>query len=404
MYCVKKLSTDTYWVGGSDRRLALFENIYPVERGISYNSYMVVDEKTVLLDTVDLSVSKVFFENVTHVLGGRPLDYVIVNHMEPDHCESLGRLLTFYPTTQVVGNEKTIAMIRQFFDIEVESSAIVVGEGDTLCTGTHTFSFHMAPMVHWPEAMVTYDEADHVLYSADAFGSFGALSGNLSADEVDFACDWLPDARRYYTNIVGKYGAQVKTLLDKAQTLEIDTICPLHGPVWRENIPWFLNYYRLWSAYEPEERGVMIAYASIYGNTQNAVDRLAARLGDLGVREIAMFDVSRTHHSEILAQAFRFSHLVFACPTYNAGLFPPMETLLLELKAHNLQKRTVALIENGTWAPVAAGRMKQIFESMKDMRILSDTLTVRSALRFEQGRPIEAMAQAIAGEVLDGAV
>ncbi len=395
MYCVKNVTDDLFWIGGSDRRLALFENIYPIPRGVSYNAYVLLDEKTVLLDTVDASVSELFFENLEHVLGGRKLDYLVVNHMEPDHCASIGGVVLRYPDVKLVCNAKTVTMLKQFFDFDVDSRAVVVKEMDTLSTGKHTLAFVMAPMVHWPEAMVTFDTVDGTLFSADAFGTFGALNGNLFADEVDFEHEWLPDARRYLTNIVGKYGPQVQAVLKKASGLEIKRICPLHGPVWRENIGWFIDKYDKWSSYTPEESAVMIAYASVYGNTGNAADVLASKLADLGVKNIAVYDVSVTDPSYVLAEAFRCSHLVFAASTYNGGIFTPMETLLLELKAHNLQNRTVAVMENGTWAPMAGKLMKELLGSMKNMSLLEQGVTIRSSLKEEQLSQVEALAKAI---------
>ncbi len=396
MHCTKKLQDDLYWIGGSDRRLALFENVFPIPRGVSYNAYVVMDEKTMLLDTVDMSMSSLFFENLEYVLGGRPLDYVVVNHMEPDHCATLEDVVRRFPDVQVVCNAKTIPMIKNFFNFDVESRAIVVKEMDTLSTGKHTFAFVMAPMVHWPEAMVTYDATTKTLFSADAFGTFGALNGNIFADELNFETEWLPDARRYLTNIVGKYGSQVQALLKKAATIEIEMICPLHGPVWRKNIGWFIDKYQKWSRYEPEDQGVMIAYASVYGNTENAVNILASRLADLGIRNVVMYDVSATHPSEIVSEAFRCSHLVFASTTYNAGIFCNMETVLHDLQAHNLQNRTVAIMQNGSWAPTAGKLMTEIVSSMKNMTILDTQVDILSSVKDTQMAQIEAMAQAIA--------
>ena len=365
MHCVKKVTDDLYWIGGSDRRLALFENVYPIPRGVSYNSYVLLDEKTVLLDTVDASISGLFFENLEYVLDGRTLDYLIVNHMEPDHCAIIGDVVRRYPDVKLVCNAKTVPMLKQFFDFPVEDRTVIVKEMDTLCTGKHTFAFVMAPMVHWPEAMVSYDTVDKILFSADGFGTFGAINGNLFADEVNFERDWLDDARRYFINIVGKYGVQVQNLLKKAATLEIKMICPLHGPIWRENLGWFIEKYDTWSSYKPEDQAVMIAYASIYGNTENAAEILASKLADKGVKNIAMYDVSVTDPSVIVSESFRCSHLVFAAPSYNGGIFTKMETVLSELKAHSLQNRTVAIMENGTWAPVAGKQMREIFAGMK---------------------------------------
>ena len=399
MYCVKAIHPDLYWVGANDRRLALFENVYPISRGVSYNSYVLLDEKTVLLDTVDKSVSDQFFENVAHVLNGRRLDYLIVNHMEPDHCGTIEQLVLRYPEVKIVCNAKTVQMIKQFFTFDIDSRAVLVKEMDTLCTGRHTLAFVMAPMVHWPEAMVTYDTTDKVLFSADAFGTFGAINGNLFADEVNFETEYLDDARRYYTNIVGKYGTQVQTLLRKAATIDIQTICPLHGPVWRKNIGWFIDKYVKWSTYTPEENAVMIAYASVYGNTANVADILASKLADAGVRNVKVYDVSNTHPSVLVAEAFRCSHLVFASTTYNAGIFVTMETLLHDIVAHNLQNRTVALIENGTWAPTAGGLMRKLLSGLRGIDILEDSLTVRSSLKEDQLEALDRMAAAIAASV-----
>ncbi len=393
MYCVKKITEDMYWIGASDRRLELFENVYPIPKGVSYNSYVILDEKTVLLDTVDHSVCSQFLENLEHVLDGRTLDYIIVNHMEPDHCASLAEVVIRYPEVKFVGNAKTFTMMKQFFDFDVDNRAVVIKEGDTISTGKHTLAFAMIPMVHWPEAMVTYDAYDKVLYSADAFGTFGALNGNIFADELNFEAEWLEEARRYLTNIVGKYGAQVQSALKKAAALDIEMICPLHGPVWRENLGWFIDKYQKWSTYTPEDHAILIVYASIYGNTESAVNVLAGKISDAGEKNIAMYDVSKTDPSYILAEAFRCDRIVFACPTYNAGLFPKMETLLSELKAHNFQNRKVAVIENGTWAISAGKQMKEILSSMKNMEIYDNTLTVKSSLKRDQMEELDGIVE-----------
>ena len=341
MYNVKKVNEDLYWIGASDRRLALFENIYPIPRGVSYNSYVILDEQTVLLDTVDKSVSGQFFENLEHVLGNRPLDYMIVNHMEPDHCAIVEEVVRRFPEVKVVGNAKTFNMMKQFFTFDVDAHA-------------------------------------------DAFGTFGALNGNVFADEVNFKEEWLDDARRYLVNIVGKYGGPVQSALKKALTLDIAMICPLHGPIWREDLGWFIDKYQKWSTYTPEDHNVVVMYASIYGNTENAADVLAGRLADAGEKNVKVYDVSVTDPSYLVAEAFRCDRIVFACPTYNAGLFPKMETLLHELAAHNLQKRKVAVLENGTWASTAGKQMKEILSGMKDMEIYEETVTVKSALKEDQ--------------------
>lgn len=396
MYNVRNVTDDIVWVGASDRRLALFENIFPIPRGVSYNSYVLLDEKTVLLDTVDAGVAGQFFENLEHVLGGRKLDYLVVNHMEPDHCAMIGDIVRRYPEVQVVGNAKTFTMMKQFFGTDFAERAVTVKEGDTLSSGKHTLHFVMAPMVHWPEAMVTYDEMDKVLFSADGFGTFGALNGNIFADEVDFDRDWLDDARRYYTNIVGKYGASVQALLKKAAGLDIAVICPLHGPVWRENLDYILEKYQKWSTYESEDQAVVIMYASMYGNTASASDALAGRLAAKGVKKIAVYDVSNTHISELISEIFRASHLVFAAPTYNAGIYPVMDNLLSDMKALAVQKKTVALMENGTWAAMTAKQMREKLSELKDMTILDTQITVKSSMAADQADELEAFADAIA--------
>ena len=395
MYNVRKVTEDIVWVGASDRRLALFENIFPIPRGVSYNSYVLLDEKTVLLDTVDASVAGQFFENLEHVLDGRKLDYLIVNHMEPDHCAMIGDLVRRYPEVQVVGNTKTFGMIKQFFGTDFAERAVTVKEGDTLATGAHTLHFVMAPMVHWPEVMVTYDEKDKVLFAADGFGTFGALNGNIFADEVDFDRDWLDDARRYYTNIVGKYGASVQALLKKASGLDIAVICPLHGPIWRENLGYILEKYQKWSTYEAEDQAVVILYATMYGNTASAADALAGRLAAKGVKKIAVYDVSNTHVSELVSEIFRASHVVFAAPTYNGGIYPVMENLLADMKALAVQNKTVALMENGTWAPTTAKQMREKLAELKNVTILDTQITIKSAMAPEQEGQLEALADAI---------
>lgn len=399
MYCIKKIIDDLFWVGGSDRRLALFENAYPIPRGIAYNSYVLLDEKTVLFDTVDRAISGQFIENVEAVLGGRNLDYIFVNHMEPDHCATLGEMVRRYPDVKVVCNAKTVPIINQFYEFGVDDRAVIVKEGETFSTGKHNFTFYMAPMVHWPEVMVTYDATDKILFSADAFGTFGAMNGNIFADELNFEREWLDDSRRYYSNIVGKYGVNTQALLKKVADLDIQLLCPLHGPVWRSNICWYMDKYYTWSSYEPEEQAVMIAYGSIYGNTENAANILACRLAERGIRNIVMYDVSVTHPSYIISEAFRCSHLVFASATYNAGIFSNMEHLLMDMKAHNVQNRTVALIENGSWGVMAAKKMTEIISGMKNMTILDQTITVKSSLKEDQLSEIAALANTIADSI-----
>ncbi|MCD8333276.1 MAG: FprA family A-type flavoprotein [Clostridiales bacterium] len=396
MYCIRKVTDDLIWVGGDDRRLAMFEGVYSVPDGVSYNSYLLLDEKTVLFDTVDKAVDTVFFENVSHALDGRKLDYLVIHHMEPDHSATLGGILLRYPDVTVVCNKKTEGMIYQFFGEDFQMNVQIVKENDVLETGAHRLTFMMAPMVHWPEVMVTYDSAAKILFSADAFGTFGALNGALFADEVDFFADYLSESRRYYTNIVGKYGAQVQALLKKAAAVEIDLLCPLHGFVWRRDIDKYVEKYQQWSLYEPEVSGVMIAYASVYGNTENAANILACKLRDKGIRT-KMFDVSVTASSEIVAAAFEYSHLVFASTTYNAGIFITMDELLRDLASHNLQNRTVAFIENGSWAATSGRQMKEIIGGLKNMTVLEEGVTLKSALRRDQMEELDRLADAIAG-------
>lgn len=399
MHCIRKLTNDLFWVGANDRRLAMFEGIYSVPDGVSYNSYLLTDDSTVLFDTVDKAVSEVFFENIDHVLNGKPLDYVIVQHMEPDHSAVLAQLLAAHPETKVVCNDKIRKMIAQFFDIDICPRLHMVEEGSVLNTGRHSLTFIMAPMVHWPEVMVTYDLADKILFSADAFGTFGSLNGAIFADEVDFNADYMSEARRYYTNIVGKYGNQVQSLLKKASSVEIEMICPLHGFVWRNRLNEFIDKYILWSSYLPEENGVMIAYASIYGNTANAADILACRLRERGVKTV-VYDVSVTPASDIIAAAFRYSHLVFASPTYNAGIFVSMENLLHDLAAHNIQNRTIAFIQNGSWAPTSGGLMRKTLEGLKNIRFIDEVIDIRSSLKPEQSEAIDALAKTLSEEII----
>ena len=389
------IGNDLIYVGVSDRRTALFENVYPIPRGVSYNSYVLLDEKTALMDTADLTVSEQFFENVEAALNGRQLDYLIVNHMEPDHGALIAPLLLRYPTATVVCTAKAAQMMEQFFGGKPEKLQ-AVKEGDTLSLGKHNLVFTMAPMVHWPEVMMTYDTTDKVLFSADAFGTFGALSGNLFADEVNFENEWLDDARRYFVNIVGKYGQPVQTVLKKAAALDIQMICPLHGPVWRSNLEWFIGKHDVWSRYEPEDKGVVIIYGSIYGHTESAALRLGTLLGQRGVKNIKAYDASRTHVSELVSDCFRASHIVLASSTYNNGIFTPMENLLADLKAHDWKRRTVALIENGSWAPQSGKLMRAELEQMKDITIVGETASLKSAATAAQEEQLADLADAIA--------
>ena len=394
MHCIKKITDDLLWVGANDRRLAMFEGVYSVPYGVSYNSYLLTDEKTVLFDTVDKAVQQRFLENISEALGARKLDYLVVQHMEPDHSATIRETITRYPDVKIVCNTKTLAMIKQFYDFDIDAYVYLVKESDMLDIGRHKLRFIMTPMVHWPEVMVTYDLTEKILFSADAFGCFGALNGALFADEVDFEKDYMDEARRYYTNIVGKYGKQVETMLEKASANPIEMICPLHGFVWRRNIVDIISKYMLWSRYEPEEYGVMIAYASVYGNTENAAEILSSKLRDKGIRT-QMFDVSVTPASEILSAAFRWSHLVFASTTYNAGIFVTMEALISDLTAHNIQNRTVAIIENGSWAATSGGLIREQLEKCKNINFLKNTVSLKSGLKAAQLAEIDSLAGAI---------
>ncbi len=398
MYCVRKVTEDIFWVGGSDRRIGLFENMFPVPKGVSYNSYLIMDDKTVLLDTVDHSISREFIENITYVLNGRGLDYIVVNHMEPDHCSVIGELLLRYPDVKIVGNAKTFQMINQFFE-GMSYDAVTVKEGDSLNTGSHNLTFVMAPMVHWPEAMVTFDNVSGALFSADAFGTFGALDGTIFADEVDFDRDWLDDARRYYTNIVGKYGVQVQAVLKKAAGLDIKMICPLHGPIWRENLEYIIDKYDKWSKYEAEEKGVVIAYASMYGNTENMANVLACTLADKGIKNIRVYDASNTDVSQLVAESFKYSNIVIASPTYNGAVYPVMEQYISHIKALNLQNRTVAVMDNGTWAAVAGKQIVKAISEMKNMTVIEKTVSVKSAMNSGHIDEINEFADMIAESI-----
>ena len=395
MQNIQPISQDLIYVGVSDRRTALFENVYPIPRGVSYNSYVLLDEKTALFDTTDASVASQFFENVQAALAGRRLDYVVVHHMEPDHAATLMDLMLRYPEAMVVTTAKAAQMMEQFFGSK-PAQLQAVKEGDTLSLGRHNLVFTMAPMVHWPEVMMTYDTTDKVLFSADAFGTFGALSGNIFADEVNFEGEWLNDARRYFVNIVGKYGQPVQVVLKKAAALDIQMICPLHGPVWRSNLEWFIGKHDVRSRYEPAEKGVVIIYGSIYGHTEAAAMRMGTLLAQRGVKNIKAYDASRTHTSKLVAECWRASHIVLACSTYNNGIFTPVEELLHDLKAHAFQNRTWALIENGTWTPQSGKLMRAELEQMKDISIIGDTVSLKSAAAPAQEEQLATLADAIA--------
>lgn len=395
MHCVRKVTENLYWVGANDRRLTLFENIHPIPRGVSYNSYLLMDKQTVLFDTVDWSACRQFLENIEFLLAGRPLDYLVINHMEPDHGASIEEVLLRYPSAKIISTEKAFMLMRQF-GFHIDGRMEEVKEGDTKSFGKHVVAFVAAPMVHWPEAMVTFDTTNGVLFSADAFGSFGALNGKLFNDEVNFDRDWIDDARRYFTNIVGKYGPHVQALLKKAGTIDIKIICPLHGPVWRSDLGYFLSKYDKWSRYEPEEKGVMIVYASMYGNTESAAGALATKLVEKGMTNVVMYDVSNTHVSYLISETFRLSHVVLASVTYNLGIYPQMHNYLMDMKALNLQKRTFAIVENGSWACKSGTLMREFLENeMKEMTVLDEKLTLNSAMNEDNLSEMDTLADSI---------
>ena len=372
------------YVGVDDKTIDLFESQYIVPNGISYNSYVIMDDKITIMDTVDARKTEEWMANLEQVLGTQTPAYLVVSHMEPDHASNIKLLMDKYPQMQVVGNAKTFAMIPQFFDVDLTDRTVVVKEGDTLSLGTHTLQFFMAPMVHWPEVMVTYEQTEKVLFSADGFGKFGALD----TDEA-----WTCEARRYYFNIVGKYGAQVQALLKKAATLDIQTICPLHGPILKENLGYYLGKYDVWSKYEPEDEGVFIAYASIHGNTAKAAKKMAQILEEKGAKRVAIADLSRDDMAEAVEDAFRHDKLLLASATYDGGLFPCMEDFLHHLKAKNYQKRTVALMENGSWAPMAAKKMTAILETMKDITICEPIVSIKSTMNAANLNAMEELAE-----------
>lgn len=377
------ISSSILYVGVDDKTIDLFESQYVVPNGVSYNSYVILDEKIAIMDTVDERATEEWMANVEKALDGRKPDYLVVSHLEPDHAANIGRIAEKYPEMQIVANAKTFAMLPQFFAIDVSERKVVVAEGDTLSLGTHKLQFFMAPMVHWPEVMVEYEQTEKVLFSADGFGKFGAL---------DTEEDWACEARRYYINIVGKYGAQVQALLKKAATLDIQTICPLHGPILKENLGYYIEKYKIWSSYEPEDKGILIAYASIHGNTAKAAKQLAQILEEKGAEKVALADLSRDDMAEAIEDAYRYDRMVVACATYDGGLFPCMEDFLYHLKMKNYQKRTVGLMENGSWAPMAAKKMREYLEGMKDITICEQVVTMKSTVKEDTVKAMEALA------------
>lgn len=366
------ISESVFYIGASDMTLDLFESQYPVPNGVTYNSYLILDEKNAVLDTVDVRGSEQWFANLDQSLAGKPADYLVISHMEPDHAANIEQFVRIHPEAKLVGNAKTFGMIRQFFDLDLEGRTVEVKEGDILSLGTHILQFFMAPMVHWPEVMVTYEQTEKILFSADGFGRFGTM---------DSAEEWSEEAARYYLNIVGKYGAQVQTLLKKAAGLDIRMICPLHGPVLRENLEYYLEKYQLWSTYQPEKHGVLVACASIHGNTAKAAKHLAEILREQGEESVEVLDLSRTDISVAVRKAFYYDRMVVAAATYDGGVFPCMEEFLLHIRSKNYQKRTVGILENGSWAPMAGKVMRGLLESMKNVEILEPVVTVKSAVK-----------------------
>ncbi len=383
------ITDNILYVGVNDREIDLFEGQYVVPNGVSYNSYLIMDEKIVLMDTVDVRKSEEWLANIRVVLGTRQPDYLVVSHMEPDHAGSIAKAVEEFPDMKLVGNAKTFAFMSQFFGFDVDAKKVVVADGDTLTLGKHELKFIFAPMVHWPEVMMSYETCEKILFSADGFGKFGALD-----EEEDWACE----ARRYYFNIVGKYGAQVQAVLKKLSGVEVDAICPLHGPVLKENLEYYIGLYDTWSSYRAESEGILVAYASIYGNTAAAAKKLAEMLKEKGVAKVAVTDLARDDMAEAIEDAFRYEKMVLACSTYDGGIFPCMEDFLSHLKAKNYQKRTVALIENGTWAPMAGKKMREIMEGMKEVKVLENVVTIRSTVKEDTLEALNALADAIISE------
>lgn len=394
---VKKITDGIFWIGGSDKRLERFENIFPIPEGVSYNSYFIDDEKTAVFDTADITVSDQYLENLKDSLDGRKLDYLVVLHMEPDHCSLISLVAGLFPEVTIVGNAKTFTFMEQFFPESASYNKLEVKEGDTLSTGKHTFQFVNAPMVHWPEVMFAYDTASKVLLSADAFGTFGALDGGIFSDEYDFEKDFLDSARRYYANIVGKYGMQVQAVLKKAAGLDIQMILPLHGPVWRKDIAWFIDKYQKWSTYEPETDDIAIIYGSLYGHTASAAQALASCIREKTNADIKVFDVSGTDVSYLIGEVWRCKKLILMCPTYNNGIYPPMESFLSDMNALGVQNRVFALAQNGTWAPVTVKLMTEKISTLKNVTIVDESLTIKSALHKNDRESLERFADAIIG-------
>ena len=383
-----KISDSVVYIGVNDKTIDLFESQYKVQNGVSYNSYVILDEKVAVMDTVDKRVTEQWLENLSQALNGRTVDYLVVSHLEPDHASNIQKLAELYPNMKIVGNAKIFSMLPQFFTMDFSDRSVVVKEGDTLSLGSHTLQFFMAPMVHWPEVMVEYEQSEKILFSADGFGKFGAL---------DVEEDWTDEARRYFINIVGKYGTQVQNLLKKAATLDIQTICPLHGPVLKENLGYYIDKYLTWSSYEPEEEGVVIAYASIHGNTAKAAEKMAEILKEKGAKAVRSFDLARDDMAEAVSEAFRYDKLILMSPTYDGALFPCMEDFLYHLKVKTYKKRTVGIVENGSWAPMAGKLMKAYLETLKDIQICEPVVSIKSVMKEADEKNLETLAEALLG-------
>lgn len=402
MHNIYEILPKIFWVGGNDRRLERFENMFPLPNGVTYNSYLILDEKTVLMDTVDASISAQYLENVSYTLNGRSLDYLVINHMEPDHCANIEEIVRRYPDVKVVGNQKTFQFFKQYYSLDMSSNYFEVKDGQEIILGDHTLRFYMAPMVHWPEVMFSYETSKGVLFSADAFGSFGANAGNLFTDEVEFDSRFLDEARRYYFNIVGRYGMQVQAVMKKLAGVKINTICSLHGLIWRNaDVPFILNKYDQWIQYLPEKKGVVLAYASMYGNTENAMSALATKLAKLGIKDMRMYDVSKTHPSYIISDIFKYSNVVLASASYNAHLYFGMDSLLRELSVLGLKNRKITLLGNHTWATSAIKGMTEILNDMKGNEILGTPLDIKSTLKSDQEPLLDELAEAIYQSLCD---
>ena len=382
-----KISDSVVYIGVNDKTIDLFESQYKVPNGVSYNSYVILDEKVAVMDTVDKRATEQWMENLSQALNGRSVDYLVVSHLEPDHASNVQKLAELYPDMKIVGNAKIFSMLPQFFSMDLSDRSVVVKEGDTLSLGSHTLQFFMAPMVHWPEVMVEYEQSEKILFSADGFGKFGAL---------DVEEDWTDEARRYFINIVGKYGTQVQNLLKKAATLDIQTICPLHGPVLKENLGYYIGLYDTWSKYEPESKGVLVAYASIHGNTKKAAEALGQMLREKGVEKVVVSDLAREDMAEVIEDAFRYDRMVLCAASYDGGVFPCMQDFLHHLQSKAYQKRTIGMVENGSWAPCAAKAMREIVDTFKDVTVVEPLVTIRSTMKDSDRKTMEALATAIA--------